>query len=132
MNLKKTFSFQNFAVLREGCELYIMRIMFVKYKDGFHIPLHCSSYSNLRIILAVGIFGLLLRLHIDCESNSKCKRCNLITCQRNQDSGFFWGCIFLVLFFLFFVYFGFFFKIHFIVVICTCSKGLKSNIFYYP
>lgn len=55
MNLKKTFSFKNFAVLREGCELYIMRIMFVKYKDGFHIPFHCSSYSNLRIILAVGI-----------------------------------------------------------------------------
>lgn len=129
MNLKKTFSFQNFAVLRGGCELYIMRIMFVKYKDGFHIPLHCSSYSNLRIILAVGIFGLLLRLHIDCESNSKCKRCNLITCQRNQDSRVFWGCIFLVLFFCFLFILGFF-KIHFIVVIC--SEGLKSNIFYYP
>lgn len=55
MNFKKTFSFQNLAVLRGGCELYFMRIMFVKYKDGFHIPLHCSSYSNLRIILAVGI-----------------------------------------------------------------------------
>lgn len=51
MNLKKTFSFQNVAVLREGCKLYIMCIMVVKYKDGFHIPLHCSSYSNLRIIL---------------------------------------------------------------------------------
>lgn len=111
MNLKKTFSFQNLAVLREGCELYIMRIMFVKYKDGFHIPLHCSLYSNLRMILAVGIFGLLLRLHIHCESNSKCKRCNLITCQRNQDSGVFWGCIFLVLFFCFLFILFFFLNI---------------------
>lgn len=130
MNLKKTFSFQNLAVLREGCELYIMRIMFVKYKDGFHIPFHCSSYSNLRIILAVGIFGLLLRLHIHCESNSKCKRCNLITCQRNQDSGFFWGVYFFGFNFFVFLFILGFFKIHFIVVIC--SEGLKSNRFYYP
>lgn len=109
MNLKKTFSFQNLAVLREGCELYIMRTMYVKYNDGFHIPLHCSSYSNSRIILAVGIFGSLLRLHIHCESNSKSRRCNLIACQRNQDSGVFGGCIFGFIF-LFFVYFGGFFK----------------------
>lgn len=127
--MKKTFSFQNLAVLREGCELYIMRIMFVKFKDGFHMPLHCSSYSNLRIILAVGIFGLLLRFHIHCESNSKCKRCYLITCERNQDSGVFLGCIILVLFFCFLFILGFF-LIHFIAVIC--SEGLKSNRFYYP
>lgn len=124
MNLKKTFSFQNLAVLREGCELYIMRIMFVKYKVGFHNTLQCSSYSNLRIILAVDIFGLLLRLHIHCKSNSKCKRCTLITCQRNQDSGGF--CIFFFCFiFLFFVYFG--------VYLNTLYYGnLKSKRFYYP
>lgn len=107
MNLKKTFSFQNLAVLREGCELYIMRTMYVKYNDGFHIPLHCSSYSNSRIILAVGIFGSLLRLHIHCESNSKSRRCNLIACQRNQDSGVFGGCIFGFIFLFFWLFWGF-------------------------
>lgn len=112
MNLKKTFSFQNLAVLRERCKLYIMCIMVVKYKDGFHIPLHSSSYSNLRIILAVGIFGLLLRLHIHCESNSKCKRCNLITCQRNQDStqSSFFGCVFFWFYFFVFCLFWVFLK----------------------
>lgn len=107
MNLKKTFSFQDLAVLREGCELFIMRIMYVMYKDGFHIPLHCSSYSNSRIILAVGIFGSLLRLHIHCESNSKSRRYNLIACQRNQDSGVLGGVI-LALFFCFLFILGFF------------------------
>lgn len=107
MNLKKTFSFQDLAVLREGCELFIMRIMYVMYKDGFHIPLHCSSYSNSRIVLAEGIFGSLSRLHIHCESNSKSRRYNLIACQRNQDSGVFWGVYFSLYFFVFCLFWGF-------------------------